>query len=74
MIANKHEVRDTQKAQHINKTRGTQNKNKIRGRTEIQQYQKKVETGTQKLTHTHKSQNQKSIEIQTGAKIQKSKS
>lgn len=36
MIANKHEVTDTQKAQHINKTRGTQNKNKIRGRTEIQ--------------------------------------
>lgn len=53
MIANKHEVREKQKAQHINKTRGTQNKNKIRGRTEIQQYQKKVETGTQKLTHTH---------------------
>lgn len=74
MIANKHEVRDTQKAQHINKTRGTQNKNKIRGRTEIQQYQKKVKTGTQKLTHTHESQNQKSSEIQTGAKIQKSKS
>lgn len=52
MIANKHKVRDTQKAQHINKTRGRQNKNKIRGRTEIQQYQKKVKTRTQKLTHT----------------------